>query len=116
MPRFQARDRSGNGPSALAGSTEQNRHILIFNSATTETGDPIFARDFPGARIFLLDFDMGAGDTVLLETRADSSAAWAVEQSLTVDIAYELVATEQFRIRRTVDGGADTKVWITARV
>ena len=115
MTRFHARDVSGNSPSSNATSTENNRHILVFNSATAETGEPYYARDFPNASTFILDFDAGSGDTVLLEVRADSSAAWATEQTITADIAYAFVPAEQFRIRRTVDGGADTKVWLTAR-
>lgn len=87
----------------------------MFNSATAETGDAFFARDFPGANKFIIDVDVGAGDTVLLETRSDNTGAWATEQTITTDIAYEFVPTEQFRIRRTVDGGADTKAWLTAR-
>lgn len=114
MPRFQARDRSGNSPSSLAGSTEANRHILMFNSASGETGDAFFSRDFPEANVFIIDFDIGSGDTVVLEVRADSSAAWATEQTVTADVAYELTPTEQFRIRRTVISSS-TKVWLTAR-
>lgn len=115
MPRFHARDASGNSPSSLAASTEANNHILVFDSAVAETGGAFYARDFSAANTFILDFDAGAGDTVLLEVRADSSAAWATEQTITADIAYAFVPAEQFRIRRTVDGGADTKVWLTAR-
>lgn len=114
MPRFNARDRSGNSPSSLALSTEVNRHILIYNSASGETGEAFFARDWPDANKFIIDVDCGAGDTVLLETRSDSTAAWATEQTITTDIAYEFVPTEQFRIRRTVIA-ASTKAWLTAR-
>lgn len=115
MPRFNARDLSRNGPSYLSGSTEQKRHLEMFNSATGETGETYFARDFPNANKFIIDVDVGSGDTVLLETRSDSTGAWATEQTITTDIAYEFVPTEQFRIRRTVDGGNDTKAWLTAR-
>lgn len=114
MPRFNARDLSRNGPSYLSGSTEQNRHLLMFNSATGETGDAFFARDFPGSNKFIVDVDCGSGDTVVLETRSDSTAAWATEQTITTDIAYEFVPTEQFRIRRTV-ASTSTKAWLTAR-
>lgn len=115
MPRFSARDLSGNSPSSNGQATEKNRHILVYNSATAETGGAYYARDFPDANTFILDFDAGSGDTVLLEVRADSTAAWATEQTITADIAYAFTPAEQFRIRRTVDGGADTKVWLTAR-
>lgn len=115
MPRFNAYDRSHNSPSSLHGSTEQKRHIEMFDSADGETGDTFFARDFPNANRFIIDVDVGSGDTVLLETRSDSAGAWATEQTITTDIAYDFVPTEQFRIRRTVDGGADTKAWLTAR-
>lgn len=115
MPRFMARDSSMNSPSSQALATEQKRHIQMFNSFVGETGDVFWARDFAGANVFIVDFDLGAGDTVVLETRSDSSAAWATEQTVTADIAYEFVPTEQFRIRRTVDGGADTIAWLTAR-
>lgn len=114
MPRFNARDRSNNSPSSLHGSTEQSRHILMFNSANGETGEAFFARDFPNANKFIVDVDVGSGDTVVLETRSDSSAAWATEQTITTDIAYEFVPTEQFRIRRTV-ASSSTKAWLTAR-
>lgn len=86
----------------------------MFNSAQGETGDAFFARDFPNANKFIVDVDVGAGDTVVLETRSDSTAAWATEQTITTDIAYEFVPTEQFRIRRTV-AASSTKAWLTAR-
>ena len=114
MPRFVARDLSGNGQSARALSIEQNKHILMFNSASGETGDTFWSRDFPQARCIIVDVDCGAGDTVVLETRSDSSAAWATEQTITTDIAYEFIPTEQFRIRRTVVASS-TKAWMTAR-
>ena len=114
MPRLNARDKSQNGPSFLSPSTDQNKPILIFNSANGETGDTFFARDFPRADGFIIDVDVGAGDTVVLEVRSDSTQAWGIEQTITVDGAYQFTPTEQFRIRRTV-AAASTKAWLTAR-
>jgi hypothetical protein len=115
MPRFTARDLSRNSPSSLGLSTEQQKPILIFNSASGETGDTYWARDWSRANKFIIDVDCGAGDTVVLETRSDSTAAWATEQTITTDLAYEFTPTEQFRIRRTV-AATSTKAWLTARM
>lgn len=115
MPRFVARDLSGNGPSAQVLSTEGNQHITFFNSASGETGEVFYARDFERARIFIIDIDVGAGDTVLLEVRSDDSQAWGVEQTITVDGAYAFEPTPQFRMRRSVDGGGDTIARLSVR-
>ena len=114
MPRILAKDRSGNGPSALALSTDRNHAIEIFNSANGETGEIFYARDFVRAGVFIVDVDVGAGDTVVLEVRSDDSQAWGTEQTITVDGAYVFTPTEQFRIRRTVAAGT-TKAWLTVR-
>jgi hypothetical protein len=115
MTRHLARDLSGNSPSSNALVTESNRHFLIFNSAFGETGTTYWARDFPVAQVYVVDVEIGAGDTVLLEVRADNSAAWATKESITTTSSRDLEPSEQFRIRRSVDGGNDTKVWLTPR-
>lgn len=114
MSRLNARDRSGNGPSAISLSTDRANHIAIFNSASGETGDTYYARDFPEARVFIVDVDVGAGDTVVLEVRSDDTQAWGTEQTITADGAYQFEPTEQFRIRRTVAAGT-TKAYLSVR-
>jgi hypothetical protein len=115
MPRIFAKDASGNGPSAQALTTDTNRAVLIYNSASGETGGTFYARDFRRASIFVIDVDVGAGDTVVLEVRSDDSQAWGIEQTITVDGGYAFTPTEQFRIRRTV-AAATTKAWLTTRI
>lgn len=115
MPRVFAKDRSGNSPSSQALTTDVNRALLIYNSASGETGETFYARDFQRASTFIIDVDVGAGDTVVLEVRSDDSQAWGIEQTITVDGAYDFTPTEQFRIRRTV-AAATTKAWLTTRI
>jgi len=114
MARIVAKDRSGNGVSSREATNEPAKSILIYNSALGETGDIFWARDFPEADIFILDVDVGAGDTVVLEVRGDSTAAWAIEQTITVDTSFNFTPSDQFRLRRTVIA-ATTKAWLTPR-
>lgn len=116
MPRLNARDLSNNSPSSLTPTTDQPRDIKIFDTANGETGQPFFARDFVAAHTFIIALNPNTGDTLLLETRTDDAGAWETEQTVTTNISYEFTASEQFRVRRSVNGAVGVaRAWLSTR-
>ena len=87
----------------------------ILDSTVTDTGETqsLKNREILGGKGTYIDFEIGAGDTVVLEGKLVSANDFKTVLTVTADALFEVDLPHIFRCRRTVDGGgADSTVHI----
>lgn len=87
-----------------------NPVVTILDTTIGETGneyitDLTFLKEDQPVRITC---DIGSGDTIVIQGRAEDGDAWQTLHEFTEDGAIDLYLSMRWRVTRTVDGGSDT--------
>ena len=88
---------------------------LILNTTTGETGatQTLSNDNLNLNKDAFYQVEIGAGDTVVIEGRIDSSLSFVTLATVTTNQLQAIKTPNSIRARRTVDGGsADSYVWI----
>lgn len=87
--------------------------ILDTTAGDTGAAQTIYNREQNLNRMAQVQFNIGTGDTVVLEGKIHSSLNYGVIYTATSDVIIDVDLPTTYRARRTVDGGsADSEVWV----
>jgi len=87
--------------------------ILDTTGGDTGSDKTLYSRDQDLNRLSQVQFNIGSGDSVVIEGKLDSSLNYGVIYTATSDVIINVDLPSTYRARRTVDGGsADSEVWV----
>lgn len=91
--------------------------IMILDTSVADTGntqtisDNFLKKDKP----LRISIDIGAGDTVVIEGKSTSAEDFEIHHTFTDETPADVYVSRIWRARRTVDGGADSQVFVENR-
>lgn len=87
----------------------------ILDTTSSDTGDTqtFLSNNRDLDKYAYFQVAIGSGDTVVIEGRLESNLSFVVLETITSDTLKLIKLPNEYRARRTVDGGgADSEVWV----